>query len=152
MARGAFSEIYRGVTIDALPTPNPAIRRPTYIRAIWPSAAAWKMQPIVTITAAMRRAARLPRRSATYDATRAPAKHPHCKVDTILACRLALWTVERPSRPYLLNARSEHGRVHGHHLCSRLERRESEDAADDSRVYTEQHTTKARLISLDPTC
>jgi hypothetical protein len=149
MARGAFSEIYKGVTIDALPTPNPAIRRPTYIRAIWPSAAAWNMQPIVTITAAMRRATRLPRRSATYDATRAPAKHPHCKVDTILACRLALWVFERPSRPYFLDARSEHGEVHvGQDLCLRLEGRKSKDTADNPRVYTEQHTAEACLTTL----
>jgi len=57
------------------------------------------------MTPAMRSALRLPSLSAMYEATKAPTKQPHCNVETMLACKLALSMDVALSRLYLLAKR-----------------------------------------------
>lgn len=89
MARGAFSLTYSGLMALAAPTPTPEMKRPMYMGARWPEAAAWRTTPSRMNQEQTMRHHLRPKRSVSGEAIRAPRKQPACRVETMFADRLA---------------------------------------------------------------
>ena len=83
-ARGAHSETYSGVNIDAAPTPKPATNRPTNIAAKFPVLldAACMMTPMHVMTPVPTRDHLLPYRSVIHGVMKQATKQPPWRVDT----------------------------------------------------------------------
>jgi hypothetical protein len=83
MALGAHSDTYNGVSMEAAPTPRPAVNRPTYMAGKFPVFAepVCMMTPTMVIMPVPMRAYLRPQRSVSHGVTKQAAKQPACRVD-----------------------------------------------------------------------
>lgn len=113
--------------------------------AKFPMEAACNMVPMIAIIAHPKRVILRPNLSANQLATKAPRKHPACRVETMFASRLALAILSSPWSPNTLRIL-----VSFHLLVSEEIKRyllpetiQLQDSTDNTNVHTEQHTSKA---------
>jgi len=75
--------MYRMITEEINPIPNPAIRRPSTKRTTWFVEAIWRIQPMLKTTHPAIIVKRRPTKSATSPAMRAPKKVPQERIEVM---------------------------------------------------------------------